>query len=488
MMKCRIMTMPRNHSELANLLERHEEEIAEIWAQEIHQLSGTLYAQRPLEELYASALRGIAAIVEWLATGSQQAVETYLAGVCRIRLQLGFDASEVIQALLLLKEAVLPLIRDHHLAGSGECWHLVAELDACLRAVVGRFGHLYAEALGADLRESEERFRTIADFTYDWQYWLDPGGNYVYVSPSCERVTGYRADEFRKDPELLETIIHPDDCATVTKHLRGEPLEGEAHLVEFRVITRDGEERWLEHACQPVYGLDGSYLGRRASNRDITQRKRAEESLAEQARERTVAAERSRLARELHDSVTQALYSVNLYAEATRMAMAARKQDVATENLNELHQMVREAIVDMRMLIFELHPPVLEEEGLVAALQARLAAVEARAGLHAKIAMEGERRLPLPVEKELFWIAVEAFNNVVKHARAHQVQVRLQLDDGSVCLEIEDDGVGFDTETALSSGGVGLRGMQERARRIQGDLEIKSLPGEGTTVRVEVEI
>jgi len=201
-----------------------------------------------------------------------------------------------------------------------------------------------------------------------------------------------------------------------------------------------------------------------------------------------VAAERSRLARELHDSVTQALYSVNLYAEATRMAMSAGKQEVAAENLQELHQMVREAIIDMRMLIFELHPPVLEEEGLVAALQARLAAVEARAGLQTKIAMQGERRLPLAIEKELFWIAVEAFNNVVKHAKAHQVEVRLQLDDGKVCLEIEDDGVGFDPARARQTGGVGLRGMEERVRRIQGKLAITGAPGLGTTVRVEIEI
>jgi PAS domain S-box-containing protein len=475
-------------SVLANLLRLHQDEIATLWAEEVHKLSGTRYSQRPLSELHASALRGVAAIVECLTTGSPQALEAYLAGVSMMRLQLDFDISEVIEALLLLKEAVLPVIRQTYPADSEWCYKMVSRLDACLRLIVGRFGYLYAEAMKTELRESEQRFRTIADFTYDWAYWVDPDGNYVYVSPSCERITGYGADEFRKNPELLETIVHPNDCATVAEHLRGEPLEGSrAHLIEFRVITRDGEERWLEHACQPVYGFDGNYLGRRASNRDITERRRAEEALKKQARERTVAAERSRLARELHDSVTQALYSVNLYAEATRMAMSAGKQDVATENLQELHRMVREAIIDMRMLIFELHPPVLEKEGLVAALQARLAAVEARAGLQAKIAVEGERRLPLPVEKELFWIAVEAFNNVVKHAKAHHVEVRLRLGDGNVCLEIEDDGVGFELVRARQSGGVGLRGMEERVRRIQGELGIASTPGLGTTVRVEVE-
>jgi PAS domain S-box-containing protein len=340
----------------------------------------------------------------------------------------------------------------------------------------------------AALRESEERFRTIADFTYDWAYWLDPDGNYVYVSPSCERITGYRAGEFRQDPTLLETIIHPDDGAAVAEHLRTEPLEGEAHLFEFRILTRSGEERWLEHACQPVYGSAGKYLGRRASNRDITERRRAEERLQEQERERTLAAERSRLASELHDSVTQTLYSVTLYVEATKLALSGGQGDVAAEHLEELHRLAREAIVDMRMLIFELHPPVLEEEGLVAALQARLAAVEARAGLQAQIELEGARRLPLAVEEELFWIASEAFNNVVKHAHARRVTVRLQFDEMNARLEIEDDGVGFEPTRARQSGGLGLRGMEARAERIQGEFEIVSTPGQGTTVRVRIEI
>jgi signal transduction histidine kinase len=208
--------------------------------------------------------------------------------------------------------------------------------------------------------------------------------------------------------------------------------------------------------------------------------------LHQQAEQLAVMEERQRLARELHDSVTQALYSVTLYAEAARMAMSSGKHDVAVENLQEVHNMAREAMLDMRMLIFELHPPVLEKEGLVAALQARLATVETRAGLQTDIHTEGERRLTLSVEEELFWIAVEAFNNVVKHARAQKVVVRLEFGERSVCLEIEDDGRGFDPIQARQSGGMGLRGIEERAQRIKGQLQIKSAPGKGTTLQVTV--
>ena len=122
---------------------------------------------------------------------------------------------------------------------------------------------------------------------------------------------------------------------------------------------------------------------------------------------------------------------------------------------------------------------------LLAALQARLAAVESRAGLHAELSVQGEQELPLAMQEELFWIAMEAFNNVIKHARAQQVEVHLRLDRPTLLLEITDDGIGFDPATAGQSGGMGLRSMAERVERIRGQLEVTSAPGSGTTVRVE---
>src|SRR5690606_19192045 len=122
--------------------------------------------------------------------------------------------------------------------------------------------------------------------------------------------------------------------------------------------------------------------------------------------------ERQRLARELHDSVTQSLYSVTLYANAAALALAAGKGEAAAGYLAELQETAQEGMRDMRLLIFQLHPPVLEAEGLVAALQTRLAAVEERAGLQIQFRVEGERRLPIAIEEDLFWIAQEALSNV----------------------------------------------------------------------------
>ena len=132
-----------------------------------------------------------------------------------------------------------------------------------------------------ELAESEERFRTVTNFTYDWEYWIGPGGDYLYISPSCERITGYSPEDFQKDPGLLETITHPDDKARLTTHIREESGQKQLMSFEFRIFTRSGEERWIAHVCQQVHGRDGCFLGRRASNRDVTNRKRAERTLLE---------------------------------------------------------------------------------------------------------------------------------------------------------------------------------------------------------------
>jgi signal transduction histidine kinase len=208
--------------------------------------------------------------------------------------------------------------------------------------------------------------------------------------------------------------------------------------------------------------------------------------LHQQVEQMAVIEERQRLARELHDSVTQALYSVNLYAEAARMALAADKKSVAQENLQNLREMTREAMLEMRLLVFELHPLVLEKEGLVAALQSRLTAVENRSGLKAEITAEGKKPLPISVEKELYRIAQEGLNNVVKHAQAKNIRINLKYSRESICLELWDDGMGFDLETARENGGMGLRGIEERVRKIGGSLEIETSSGMGTRLTVIV--
>jgi len=129
------------------------------------------------------------------------------------------------------------------------------------------------------LRKSEVKFRTVADFTYDWEYWIAPDGYMIYVSPSCKRVTGYDVNEFIKDPKLLTRIVHPEDKAIVGPHFDLISSE-ELHAIDFRIITRDGKTRWISHSCKAVFDDNGKWIGRRANNRDITERKKMEQALS----------------------------------------------------------------------------------------------------------------------------------------------------------------------------------------------------------------
>ena len=132
----------------------------------------------------------------------------------------------------------------------------------------------------ADLRRSEVKYHVVADNTYDWEWWAALDGTYAYISPACERVSGHSAEEFLADPDLLLAITHPDDVAMVREHLRDDlSPQPVAERIEFRIFTTAGEERVIEHCCQAVVDEDGTLLGRRGSNRDITERKRAEEEM-----------------------------------------------------------------------------------------------------------------------------------------------------------------------------------------------------------------
>ncbi|MGI6209285.1 MAG: cache domain-containing protein [Anaerolineae bacterium] len=209
--------------------------------------------------------------------------------------------------------------------------------------------------------------------------------------------------------------------------------------------------------------------------------------LYDQARESATLAERSRLARELHDSVTQSLYSVTLFAEASATLLAAGQHATAAEHLNELRDTAQEALREMRLLIFQLRPPALEHEGLSALLHERLQAVEARGGMESSLEVSGEETLPLDVQEELYHIAQEILNNVLKHAHARRVHVRLEYRPEGASLSIEDDGEGFDP-ARVHRGGMGLQGLRERAARIGAELSLDSAPGHGTRVRVDVPV
>lgn len=208
--------------------------------------------------------------------------------------------------------------------------------------------------------------------------------------------------------------------------------------------------------------------------------------LYEQAQNLATLQERHRIARELHDSATQLLYGINLYCTAASRSLRSQNYTQVGQDLIEIKDNALQALQEMRLLILELDPPLLQKQGLVAALQASLESIESRTGLAADLQADIEGRLPRDIETELYRIAMEALNNLVRYARARTVTVRLQSRGGWVFLEIGDNGVGFELEKARSSGGMGLHSMEQRARQLGGRLEICSQAGAGTLIRAEV--
>jgi PAS domain S-box-containing protein len=200
-----------------------------------------------------------------------------------------------------------------------------------------------------------------------------------------------------------------------------------------------------------------------------------------------VESERLRLSRELHDSVAQGLYSLMLYGEASRRALSANKTEVVIENLEEMIQLSREAMSDLRLLIFEMRPPLISEIGLIGAIISRLESVEKRSGTHSEYNVFGEPKLSTDVEKELYWIVHESLNNVLKHAKADNVCVDMHFTSTSTLVIIRDDGVGFKTNDEKTSSGVGLKSIVERVARLGGKLKVKSEIGQGTTVEIRVD-
>ncbi len=207
--------------------------------------------------------------------------------------------------------------------------------------------------------------------------------------------------------------------------------------------------------------------------------------LYERNRELSVIEERNRLARDLHDSVTQTLFSVALTAEAAA-TLVDRDASAAKAQLDELKAMTQDAVKEMRSLVFELRPAELESDGLVATLRKHIDVLARVRPMEIELQVHGERRLPLDTERDVLRITQEALNNALKHADASHVSVTLDMTSG-VALMVRDDGAGFDpADPRIRSKRLGLTSMQERAEALGGRLEIASSPGSGTTVRLEI--
>lgn len=205
------------------------------------------------------------------------------------------------------------------------------------------------------------------------------------------------------------------------------------------------------------------------------------------AREVAVLEERNRLARELHDSVTQVLFSLTLNLE-TAAGLLERNPEKAALLVGRSQEMAAEALADMRSLIFELRPAALQEKGLAMALANHVNLFRRRQGIAVSLTLDGEDRLSPDAEFCLYRIAQEALNNVAKHAKARQVQVRYSTEGGWAMLKVTDDGAGFDQAGEAGSQSFGMLGMRERVDALDGTFTVTSAPGQGTCVEARIPV
>jgi signal transduction histidine kinase len=209
--------------------------------------------------------------------------------------------------------------------------------------------------------------------------------------------------------------------------------------------------------------------------------------LAEQTAQLTAVEERNRLARDLHDSVSQELFSLTMLAAAARRTLDGRP-DLTAARLVEIEESARRALEETRSLIFALRPAALDGRGLAPALRDLLGALHERQGLRIDLRVTGERRLPLEHEQALFRIVQEALANVARHSGVRSAIVTLRYESDVVALDVRDSGRGFDLTTARNPRSIGLQSMAERAEALGGTLELHSAPGAGTTIAVRIPV
>jgi PAS domain S-box-containing protein len=290
------------------------------------------------------------------------------------------------------------------------------------------------------------------------------------------------------DPLVIDDIYQQ---TRLSRHSAEEvgtyPVMESAHLHSWMGVPLMAKDQaigllTLSHSQPLYYGRRHANLVRTLANQAAVALENAR--LYGQAQEMATLQERQRLARELHDSVTQALYSIALGARTAR-TLLDRDPSKLAEPLDYVLALAQAGQAEMRALIFELRPESLEIEGLVTALKKQAEALQARHGLRVVIELGKEPLLPFMVKEALYRIAQEALHNSVKHAHATTVVLRLRTNTPEIILEVIDNGVGFNPKQSFP-GHLGVQSMRERVTHLGGTLQITSAPGQGTHIRVMI--
>ncbi len=335
------------------------------------------------------------------------------------------------------------------------------------------------------LIESEIKYRTVADYTYDWEYWISPLQRIVFMSSSVERITGYPIGEFLENPALLNQIIHPDDMLEWEKHKatwHNHQLQDTHQEAIFRIVTKEKSIRWISHICRQIF-INGENLGLRISNRDITEQVEAQKKLMTVTIE-VEEKERARYSRELHDGLGPLLSTIKLYFQWLAEYVQDEKGMIITQKGN---QNINTAIQTTREIAFNLSPRILENMGLTEAVTVFIQNINELKVVHIDFKTNSRERFNRNIEITVYRIITELINNTIKYAKATKVTIDVEInpEKSKISLCYSDNGIGFDLEAVEAYGrGLGLKNLIQRVNTMQGALKIDSKPGNGVKVNV----
>ena len=331
------------------------------------------------------------------------------------------------------------------------------------------------------LRENEEKYRTIFEQSRDAIFTTSPEGRIVDVNQAALDLFRFTREEAIA-VDVGERIVHPAERDRFRQEI---DENGSVSDFEVKFYKKDGTVMDCLLTATRRRAEDGSSLGIQGIVRDITERKQAEE----QRRELAVLEERNRLAREIHDTLAQGFTGIVLQLEAAEQGLEESPADVP-EHLSRAKGLARESLQEARRSVWDLVPRALEESPLDLALKEEVRRFTAAGRENASFSLSGDRReLPSNVQADLLRICQESLTNIRRHAEATEVTVGLTFRPEAVCLEVQDNGIGFDSEEVRDGdrqSGFGLRGMEQRVRLMEGTLAIKSQKGKGTLVEVRI--
>jgi PAS domain S-box-containing protein len=395
----------------------------------------------------------------------------------------------------IIRELTVPVVRDKKVVaiiGVGNKPKDFNERDMELVSTLADFAWDIVQQKQADvaLQKSEEKFRTLVDWTLDWEKWIDPDGNIIYTSPSSERITGYKPEEIVANPNLLFEMVHPDDRAVYQGHhkLLHDETAGIESL-EYRIIARDGSEHWIEHVCRPLFDNNNTYRGRRVSNRDVTERKRiADEIAARDLREKTlneiIHTMQIDIARDLHDTIGQNIGFLRMKLEDIYSRQPAESS--FSQEIRGMSKVTEDSFDLIRGMLAVLQT---ETSADLFSMFSRYAEqVMERSPFEIQFSNVGEVQTLTPHQmRQLFYVFREALTNIEKYANAKHVSIELIWNENDLSFIVKDDGKGFDPSFVKHyDRHYGIKFMRERIIMLNGSFEVKTKPGAGTTIIAKI--